>query len=958
MPVKTLLTSVVMVVAIVGCQNVHSPKYGDATTLRSRPTTDGIFDFPYLMRDLDNGLRVIVVKTDYPDIVTIQIPVQTGSRNEVEPGKSGFAHFFEHMMFRGTEKYPAEVYGEILKIAGADQNAYTTDDYTNYHITFTKADLETVIRLEADRFKNLSYTEEQFRTEALAVKGEYLKNYSNPMQKIFERMRDIAFMTHPYKHTTMGFFEDIENMPNQLAYSKTFFDRWYRPERATVILVGDVDPEKTFRLVKKYWGDWQRGSYTVDIPPEPAPAGPVYEHIEWFAPTQPWVIVAFHGPRFNARSKATASMDLISQLYFSQTSELYQKLVIKEQLVDQLFPYFPDREDPFLLMIGARVIDAESAAAVRDAILNSVADARTAHVDEERLASVKSRLKYQFVGRMDNSQSIGSILASYVRFERTPETINDVYRVYDSINADDILLYANKYFTDAGRVTVSLSHSPALEGLEGGASIDEIIAGRGASQPVELKLVEMPGSAPLVDVSLLFSVGAAYDPPGKKGLAALTAAMVTDGGSVAHTIEEINDTLYPMAAGFGAQVDKEMTRLAGSVHRDNLEGWYRTAKEQLLTPGWREEDFKRIKTQTINAIRTNLVGNNDEELGKEVLYSFIYGPEHPYGSLTLGGTRQLEALTLEDVKDFYHRYYTTENLTVGLAGGYPKAFSRQLERDLAKLPRGSRDLLTLTEPPPIEGREAIIVEKETLAVAVSFGFPIDLRRGDSDWVALWLVRSWLGEHRSSNSHLYKRIRETRGMNYGDYAYIEYFPRGMYRFHPDANLGRRHQIFQVWIRPLRSNNDAHFATRVAMHELDKLVKSGMSRKDFEATRSYLNKFVSLLVKTQSRQLGYALDSKYYGIAVFADYVRAELGRLTLNDVNQAIRKHLQTRDVKFVFVTKDARDLQQRLVSNQSSPMTYNTPKPELADEDAVIQDWPLNLPAERVKVIPADTLFE
>src|SRR5690606_1685001 len=103
-----------------------------------------LFDMPYEMRDLENGLRVIVVPTDYPDIVTLQIPVATGSRNEVEPGKSGLAHVFEHMMFRGTEAYPPDEYGRILKNAGADQNAYTSDDLTNYHITFTKADLEKV----------------------------------------------------------------------------------------------------------------------------------------------------------------------------------------------------------------------------------------------------------------------------------------------------------------------------------------------------------------------------------------------------------------------------------------------------------------------------------------------------------------------------------------------------------------------------------------------------------------------------------------------------------------------------------------------------------------------------------------------------------------------------------------------------------------------------------------------
>jgi len=132
----------------------------------------GIFAYNYQVKDLKNGLRIVVIPTDYPDVVALHIPIQTGSRNEIEEGKSGFAHFFEHMMFRGTEKYPADKYQNILKNAGGDQNAYTTDDYTNYHTTFLKADLEQMLEMEADRFQNLKYSEDEFRTEALAVKGE------------------------------------------------------------------------------------------------------------------------------------------------------------------------------------------------------------------------------------------------------------------------------------------------------------------------------------------------------------------------------------------------------------------------------------------------------------------------------------------------------------------------------------------------------------------------------------------------------------------------------------------------------------------------------------------------------------------------------------------------------------------------------------------------------------------
>jgi zinc protease len=939
-----------------------------------------IFDLPYLMRDLDNGLRVIVVETDYPDIVSIEIPVQTGSRNEVEPGKSGFAHFFEHMMFRGTQTYPAEVYADILKKAGADQSAYTTDDYTNYHITFTRNDLEKVIELEADRFQNLEYSEEQFRTEALAVKGEYLKNFSNPLQKLYERVSDLMYTKHTYKHTTMGFIEDIEVMPDQLDYARVFFDRWYRPEKTVVILVGDVDAEQTFDLVEKYWGNWEPGDYDAEIPVEPPLDGPKYEHLVWEGPTQPWLALTYRGPAYEPTEKDMPTLDLISSIYFSESSALYQKLVIEEQAVDQLFAYFPDQKDPGMLMIAARLTDIESAVSVRDAIAATLAEARTRLVSERKVNETKSRLRYGFTSRMDNSTGIARMLAGFVHFARTPETVNEVYASYASLTATDLRDVANKYFVDSQRVTVTLSNDESIAGIDGTVSVDDLVAATGMSQAPDdsaaaKSIAELPVAAvedptpvsfvadqslrsPLVDVAFIVHTGAGFDPTGKKGLAALTAALIADGGSVVMSIEEINDAMYPIAAGFSAQVDKEMTRLSGQVHKDKLDTWYSLVRGQLLFPAWSESDFDRIKTQLINAIRTNLVGNNDEELGKEYLYASIYGADHPYGSLNLGTVSDLEAITLDDVKAFYRDNYTVSNITVGLAGGYPQAFATTISDDLQKLAAGERSVLRVPPTRTPDGREAVLIQKETPAVAVSFGFPIELRRGDPDWVALWLVRSYLGEHRSFNSHLYQRIRETRGMNYGDYAYIEYFPRGMFRSHPDTNLARQQQIFQVWLRPLRDNNDAHFATRTAMFELDKLVEDGISESDFETTRAFLSKFVSLLMDGQSRQLGYALDSQYYQIDDFAQYVREELDKLTLADVNRVIEENLRTENVQYVFVTKDADDLRRRLSSDHASPISYNADKPrELLEEDKMIATMPLGFSEDKVSIVSADEVF-
>ncbi len=984
---KNTVTGALVSLLLVACGGPQSsePENQDAADTANASKEARIFDMPYLMRDLENGLRVIIVETDYPDIVTLQIPVQTGSRNEVEPGKSGFAHFFEHMMFRGTEKYPAAVYADIVKKAGADTNAFTTDDFTNYHITFTKPDLEKMIEIEADRFQNLSYSEAVFRTEALAVKGEYLKNFSDPTSQAYERARSLAFKQHTYSHTTMGFIEDIEAMPDQLEYSKEFFNRWYRPEYTTIIIVGDVDEEATYDLVEKYWGNWPAGDYTVDIPAEPAPVGPLYEHIQWEGPTQPWVFVAFRGPAYDPTEKDMPAMDLISSIYFSDSSELYQKLVLDEQSVDQLQTYFPDRKDPNLLLIYARLTDESHAADVEAEISATLANARTRLIDAEKVSETKSRLRYSFTSQLDSSGSIGGILAGYVQFSRSPETINEVYRTYDALTAEDLRTYANRYFTDAGRVTITLSNSSTMSGVDSLSSIDEIVAATttvetpeypsipqeaDASSRVEETFVasgdivpvsivaNQSASSPLVDVAVLIHAGASLDPAGKKGLASLTAAMVTDGGSAIYSIQEINAAMYPIASGFNAQVDKEMTRLSGQVHKDNLAIWYRYVRSQLLNPGWHEKDFERVKTRTSNAVRTGLVGNNDEELGKEVLYSAIYGADHPYGSLNLGNSGDIGKLTIDDVKEFYTQYYTIGNMTIGLSGGYPDSFAAKISDDLQSLPAGSRSVLDIPAAPAPDGSKAIIVQKETPAVAVSFGFPIDLKRGDPDWIALWLARSYLGEHRSTNSYLFQRIREERGMNYGDYAYIEYFPNGMFRSQPATALGRQQQIFQVWIRPVRSNNDAHFATRTAVYELQKMIDEGMSEADFEATKTFLSKFVSLVTDGQSRQLGYEMDSQYYEIDDFAQYVRDGLDNMTLADVNRVIRENLSTESMQYVFVTKDADDLKQRLTGNQSSPMVYDSEKSAaLLEEDKLIETISLGFGADDVTVVPAEEIF-
>ncbi len=914
-----------------------------------------ILPFKAREKTLPNGLKVIVVPTGFPNIVSIQIPVQTGSRNEVEPGKSGFAHFFEHMMFRGTPTMSPEQYQALMTRAGARSNAYTSDDYTNYHTTFAKEDLEAVLRAEADRFQNLSYAEAAFKTEARAVLGEYNKNSADPVNKLLEVQQDSGFTTHTYKHTTIGFLKDIEDMPNQFAYSKTFFERWYRPEYTSVIVAGDVEPDAALALVEKHWGAWKPGAYKVDIPKEPAPSRPVYAHVPWDAPTLPLVAVAFHGPPFSVVEKDFAAFDTLMDLNFGSTSDLYRRLVEQEQKVDQLFTYFPQSVDPYLATVFARVKKGDDAIYVRDQILRTFAETTASPVDARRLADFKSNARYGFARGLDSTERIGATLARFVRFERSYDTLNQLFRVYEALTPADLQAAARKHVTDSGLVVTTLSKDPLPEAVKAQPALLSLLPAPGAAAGV--KTLSVKAAVPQINVKLLFQSGAAHDPKGKEGLAALSAAMIADAGSQPMKIDEIKKALFPMAASFAAQVDKEMTTFTGVVHKDNARAFLDIALPQLSAPGFREEDFTRLRDAQRNALKEDLKSSNDEELGKEQLQVEVFAGT-PYGHAVLGTTAGLDAVTMDDVKAFVKAHFNRANLTLGVSGELSEEAKAKLMQELAKLPEGPAPAApqgVVGRMP--KGRQVTIVDKETRATAISFGYPIPVKRGHPDFPALYLVRTWLGEHRSSMSHLYGRIREVRGMNYGDYAYIEAFPRGMFQFFPDPNIARQAQLFEVWIRPLRSHEEAHMALRIAIHEIDKLATAGLAAKDFEATRSYLMKNVFVMTATQSQQLGYALDAGWYGIPEFTEYMRAGLGKLTLADVNRVVKKYVQTRDLQVVMITKDGKSLRDRLVSDQPSAVKYDAPKPELAAEDKLIGSLKLGLRAETVRIVPLEDVF-
>lgn len=415
-----------------------------------------ILPYPIHQKKLPNGLNVVTVPYDSPGLAAFYIVVRVGSREEVEEGKTGFAHFFEHMMFRGTEKYPKEKYSDELKATGASANANTWLDRTVYHMTGNAEKLEKMFELESDRFMNLSYSIQDFKTEAGAVKGEYTKNFASPYMQLNEKMNDVAFTTHTYKHTTMGFFNDIVDMPNQYDFSRIFFNRFYRPEYTTILVVGDVTPERVNSLSEKYFGSWQQGTYTPEIPKEPQQKETRYAHVKK-ANFPPQIGLNFKGPAFTDNDKSIIALDLLVSMLFSEKSEIYKKLVIGEQKARSLNASYLFTRDPYLIQFSASITDAKNLQYIKDEIMASLNKAKTTAYNETEILEAKSRLKYSFAMGLDSPTSIAEKLSFYIWVTGNPESLNRTYALYDEVTAADMMEAARKYFNAESLTITTIS---------------------------------------------------------------------------------------------------------------------------------------------------------------------------------------------------------------------------------------------------------------------------------------------------------------------------------------------------------------------------------------------------------------------------------------------------------------------------------------------------------------------
>lgn len=418
----------------------------------------GTFPYPIQTRTLDNGLVIHVVPMrGSPGVVAYGTWMSVGSRDEVEVGRTGFAHFFEHLMFHGTDTMPGPARESELLRLGAEDNAWTWVDETVYHGTIPTSSLPKYAEMEADRFQHLKLTPDGVRREAGAVYGEFRKGQADPQQVLYGAMQQLAFGVHTYGHDTLGYEKDIAAMPESYDAALAFFDRNYRPENAVVLVVGDVEPESVFTLLTGLYAGWSRGTTAkLPVPPEPVQDSLRRGNVDWPGSATPLLSMGWKvGPQ-HADDPMSARLQLAADLLSSPTGPLQRRLVREQVLAFAVHAGRDTLVDPGLFRIDVEARRAEDFPAIEAIVREEVAKL-AAGVDPAELDRLRTRLRYRFLSALDDPMTVLNVLGDALRRDPDPAALDRYLDAQASATAEEVSAAVRDTFVDPHLTVVTLT---------------------------------------------------------------------------------------------------------------------------------------------------------------------------------------------------------------------------------------------------------------------------------------------------------------------------------------------------------------------------------------------------------------------------------------------------------------------------------------------------------------------
>jgi zinc protease len=428
-----------------------------ALAVRTAAAPAGAFPYPIHRHTLGNGLQVVLVPYDTPGLAAYFTAFRVGSRDDVEPGRSGLAHLFEHLAYRGTLAHPGEDWDRTTKALGLDTNAFTDDDVTAYWLFGPASALPQVIALEGDRFANLDYTGEDFKVEVRAVMAEQARAAASPDHRVQAAGRRLAFERHPYQHGPTGLEDDARGLEDAYRQSRDLYRRLYRPEQASVVVVGDFDEQTVLALVERHYGPWLRGGGAPPaVPAEPPQRREKAARVAWPGPVQPRLWSGWHTPGA-ADLDATAAQLVLWPLLFGRPFPLHRELVEERNLASEVGGEFQPHRDPFLFGYELVLTGPGAEAPAREAVDRAVAAVAAGRVDARDLAEVKANVRNTLLMQTDTPYRAGVWLVYYGALTGDPGYLDAVLERVGRVSGDDLARFARRWLVPENRTTVVLA---------------------------------------------------------------------------------------------------------------------------------------------------------------------------------------------------------------------------------------------------------------------------------------------------------------------------------------------------------------------------------------------------------------------------------------------------------------------------------------------------------------------
>lgn len=405
---------------------------------------------------LENGLKVLFCEDRTVPTVSFMTYINAGARDETKPGTTGLAHVFEHMMFRGTEAYPE--YDKAIARFGPETNASTAHDFTRYFVNLKSEFLEKIIEIEADRLQNLTFSNDEFRTELGPVKEERRKGYvDNPDGFLYSKIYELAYRVHPYHHPVIGWEEDLEkNM--QYTDGREFFRTYYSPNNCCISIAGNFSKEVTLDTIRKHFAGWKRQEPPREmIPPEPAQTEERGQSFIWKdSQVTPRIAIAFHGPNLNTRSPEHTALLLISRILFLQSQRITKQLYTDLQLVESIFGEPDASKDPGLFLIYANLKKGKSVEEVKGIIGDGIDLLLKEGISERELQKARNSISASMLYSLNRPYSIASILGFYETVAGDHAAFFEIERLVRQVVKEEVHEVAEKIFRKENRTTVTL----------------------------------------------------------------------------------------------------------------------------------------------------------------------------------------------------------------------------------------------------------------------------------------------------------------------------------------------------------------------------------------------------------------------------------------------------------------------------------------------------------------------